>query len=84
MRLLDPGAGTGMRATAFTSWYGIDVAGVEPSQAMRARSSCPHTLPGHASAIPLGPGATKVPQALKRPGRMAVAPRNALAKAGRR
>lgn len=54
-RLLDLGAGTGMWATTFTRWYdGIDVIAVEPSPAMRSRSRHPHTLPGHAAAIPLG------------------------------
>lgn len=53
MRLLDLGAGTGMWAVAFTDWYGIEVVAVEPSEAMRARSSYPGMLVGHASAIPL-------------------------------
>jgi len=53
MRLLDLGAGTGMWATAFVEWYGIDVVAVEPSEAMRARSSHPRTLAGHAGEIPL-------------------------------
>jgi len=55
MRLLDLGAGTGIWAVAFTRWYSIDVIAVEPSAAMRARSPHPHTLAGHAGAIPLGP-----------------------------
>jgi ubiquinone/menaquinone biosynthesis C-methylase UbiE len=38
-RLLDLGSGTGMWASAFTDWYDIEVVAVEPSQAMRARSS---------------------------------------------
>ena len=53
MRLLDLGAGTGMWATAFAEWYGIDVVAVEPSEAMRGRSSHPRTLAGHAGEIPL-------------------------------
>ncbi len=52
-RLLDLGSGTGRWASAFSDWYGIEVVAVEPSQAMRARSSDPHVLPGDASAIPL-------------------------------
>jgi SAM-dependent methyltransferase len=53
MRLLDLGAGTGMWATAFTDWYGIDVIAVEPSEAMRARAVGTRILAGHAGAIPL-------------------------------
>ncbi|MGH3297470.1 MAG: class I SAM-dependent methyltransferase [Trebonia sp.] len=53
MRLLDLGAGTGMWATAFTDWYGIDVIVVEPSEAMRARAVGTRILAGHAGAIPL-------------------------------
>jgi ubiquinone/menaquinone biosynthesis C-methylase UbiE len=53
MRLLDLGAGTGMWAAAFTDWYGIEVVAVEPSEAMRARSSYPGMRAGHARAIPL-------------------------------
>jgi len=53
MRLLDLGAGTGMWAAAFSGWYGIDVVAVEPSRAMRARSSYPGMLDGDAAAIPL-------------------------------
>lgn len=52
-RLLDLGSGTGMWASAFTDWYGTEVIAVEPSEAMRARSSHPNVLPGEASAIPL-------------------------------
>jgi SAM-dependent methyltransferase len=52
-RLLDLGSGTGMWAGAFTDWYDIEVVAVEPSQAMRARSSYPNVLPGDAGAIPL-------------------------------
>jgi ubiquinone/menaquinone biosynthesis C-methylase UbiE len=53
MRLLDLGSGTGMWATAFVDWYGIEVVAVEPAAAMRARSVFPATLAGHAEAIPL-------------------------------
>jgi SAM-dependent methyltransferase len=45
-----------MWAMAFAAWYGIHVAAVEPSQAMRARSCYPVMLAGHARAIPLGTG----------------------------
>jgi SAM-dependent methyltransferase len=53
MWLLDLGAGTGMWAAAFADWYGIEVVAVEPSGAMRARSSFPGVVAGHAGAIPL-------------------------------
>lgn len=53
MRVLDLGAGTGMWARAFTDWYGVEVIGVEPSEAMRARSSYPRMVAGDAIAIPL-------------------------------
>lgn len=53
MRVLDPGTGTW--ATILASWYGISAIAVEPSAAMRARSTCPYMLGGHATAIPLGP-----------------------------
>jgi SAM-dependent methyltransferase len=56
-RLLDLGSGTGIWASAFTDWYDIEVVAVEPSQAMRARSSHLHVLPGDAGAIPLGDAA---------------------------
>lgn len=53
-RLLDLGAGTGMWARNFTTWYaGIDVTAVEPSAAMRARCTHPNVQPGHAGSIPL-------------------------------
>jgi SAM-dependent methyltransferase len=57
MRLLDLGAGTGMWATAFIDWFGLDVVAVEPSASMRARTSHPRTVGGDASAIPLRDGA---------------------------
>jgi SAM-dependent methyltransferase len=56
MRLLDLGAGTGMWATALASWFDITVVAVEPSPAMRARSSCPVMIGGDALALPLAAG----------------------------
>ena len=53
MRLLDLGAGTGSWAAAFSDWYGIEVVGLEPSAAMRARARHPRMLAGDALAIPL-------------------------------
>lgn len=53
MRVLDLGAGTGYWARAFTCWYGVEVIAVEPSEAMRARSSYPRMVAGDAAAIPL-------------------------------
>ncbi|MCW3819338.1 methyltransferase domain-containing protein [Micromonospora sp. DR5-3] len=54
MRMLDLGAGTGMWAAAFTDWYDdLDVIAVEPAEAMRARCTHPHLLPGEAADIPL-------------------------------
>jgi SAM-dependent methyltransferase len=53
-RLLDLGSGTGMWASAFIRWYdGIEMVAVEPSAAMRARSTYPDVLPGEAGDIPL-------------------------------
>lgn len=52
-RLLDLGSGTGFWARAFTDWYGIEVVAVEPSAAMRARSSFAPVLPGDAAHVPL-------------------------------
>ncbi|WP_431934279.1 class I SAM-dependent methyltransferase [Micromonospora sp. RP3T] len=55
MRLLDLGAGTGSWALAFTTWFpGLDVVAVEPSAAMRARSTFRPVLAGDAARIPLG------------------------------
>ena len=56
MTLVDIGAGTGQFATAFSDWFGITVAAVEPSAAMRGQ--IPETrairpLAGDASALPL-------------------------------
>jgi SAM-dependent methyltransferase len=54
MRLLDLGAGTGMWAAALAGWYDVTVVAVEPSAAMRSRSSCPAMIGGDALALPLG------------------------------
>jgi SAM-dependent methyltransferase len=54
MRVLDLGAGTGRWAAALASWLDINVVAVEPSAAMRARSSCPAMIGGDALALPLG------------------------------
>lgn len=53
MRILDLGAGTGMWAAALASWFDITAVAVEPSAAMRARSSCPAMIGGDALALPL-------------------------------
>jgi SAM-dependent methyltransferase len=53
MRILDLGAGTGAWSAAFTDWYDVEVVAIEPSAAMRARSSYPRMLAGEAAAIPL-------------------------------
>jgi SAM-dependent methyltransferase len=52
-RLLDLGSGTGMWASAFSDWFGVDVVAVEPSEEMRARSVFDGVLDGDAAAIPL-------------------------------
>ena len=52
-RVLDLGSGTGMWASAFTDWYGVEVIAIEPSAAMRARSIHPDVRAGHAGALPL-------------------------------
>jgi ubiquinone/menaquinone biosynthesis C-methylase UbiE len=54
MRVLDVGAGTGMWAMALAGWFGITVLAVEPSAAMRARSTGPTVIGGDALALPLG------------------------------
>jgi ubiquinone/menaquinone biosynthesis C-methylase UbiE len=54
MRVMDLGSGTGMWAVALAGWYDIAVVAVEPSAAMRARSSCPALIGGEAMALPLG------------------------------
>ncbi|MFE9691722.1 class I SAM-dependent methyltransferase [Micromonospora sp. NPDC005806] len=53
VRVLDLGAGTGAWATAFRSWYDVDVVAVEPSAAMRAHSAYPGMVAGRAEALPL-------------------------------
>jgi SAM-dependent methyltransferase len=55
MRVLDLGAGTGTWAVALAGWFDISVVAVEPSAAMRSRSSCPAMIGGDAHAIPLRP-----------------------------
>lgn len=54
MRILDLGAGIGMWAAALASWYDISMVAVEPSAAIRARSSCIAMIGGDAAALPLG------------------------------
>lgn len=57
MRVLDLGSGTGMWAQAFTAWYDrIEVIAVEPSEAMRARSSYQPVMDGDAERLPLDDG----------------------------
>lgn len=56
MTVADIGAGTGVFATAFSDWFGLSIAAVEPSAAMRAQ--IPHrpgvrVLEGDACALPL-------------------------------
>lgn len=56
MTVLDVGAGTGAFATAFCDWFGVKVAAVEPSEAMRAlipRRGDIEVLAGHAASLPL-------------------------------
>jgi ubiquinone/menaquinone biosynthesis C-methylase UbiE len=56
MTVVDIGAGTGAFAAAFSDWFGLNVAAVEPSAAMRAqipRRPGIQVLEGDASAIPL-------------------------------
>jgi SAM-dependent methyltransferase len=56
MTVVDIGAGTGVFAAAFSDWFGLAVAAVEPSAAMRAqipRRPGIEVLDGHASALPL-------------------------------
>jgi SAM-dependent methyltransferase len=56
MTLADIGAGTGAFAAAFNDWFGVSVATVEPSAAMRAqipRRPPIQVLDGHASALPM-------------------------------
>lgn len=56
MRVLDLGAGTGLWAAALAGWYDTRVIAVEPSAAMRSRSSLPVTIGGDALALPLATG----------------------------
>ena len=56
MTLVDIGAGTGVFAAAFTDWFDLTVAAVEPSAAMRdriPRTPAIQVLEGDASALPL-------------------------------
>lgn len=52
-RVLDLGAGTGVWAAAFRSWYDVQVVAVEPAAAMRAQSAYPGMVAGRAEALPL-------------------------------
>jgi ubiquinone/menaquinone biosynthesis C-methylase UbiE len=59
MTVVDVGAGTGVFATAFSDWFGVSVAAVEPSAAMRAqipRRPGIRVLEGDACALPLPDG----------------------------
>ncbi|WP_145902686.1 class I SAM-dependent methyltransferase [Kitasatospora viridis] len=51
--ILDLGSGTGLWATLFTRWFGVDVLAVEPSAAMRELSMHPGVMAGDAARIPL-------------------------------
>jgi ubiquinone/menaquinone biosynthesis C-methylase UbiE len=56
MALVDIGAGTGAFATAFSTWFGLGVLAVEPSDAMRdqiPRTPAIQVLEGNANALPL-------------------------------
>jgi SAM-dependent methyltransferase len=56
MTLVDVGAGTGQFSTAFSDWFGIEVAAVEPSAAMRERiprTAAIQVLEGDACSLPL-------------------------------
>jgi len=56
MTLVDIGAGTGAFAAALSDWFGLSVAAVEPSAAMRdqiPRAPAIRVLDGNASALPL-------------------------------
>lgn len=53
IRLLDLGSGTGAWARRFTDWFDADVVAVEPSEAMRARSTYRPVLAGRDAALPL-------------------------------
>jgi ubiquinone/menaquinone biosynthesis C-methylase UbiE len=59
MIVADIGAGTGVFATAFSDWFGLNILAVEPSAAMRAqipRLPGIQVLEGDASALPLPDG----------------------------
>jgi SAM-dependent methyltransferase len=59
MTLVDIGAGTGQFAVAFSDWFGLGVAAVEPSAAMRdqiPRTPAIQVLEGDASDVPLPDG----------------------------
>ncbi len=59
MTVADIGAGTGVFATAFSDWFGVGIAAVEPSSAMRAqipRRPGIRVLEGDASTLPLPDG----------------------------
>ena len=59
MTVADIGAGTGVFATAFSDWFGLSVAAVEPSAAMRAqipRRPGIRVLDGDACSLPLPDG----------------------------
>jgi ubiquinone/menaquinone biosynthesis C-methylase UbiE len=59
MTVADIGAGTGVFATAFSDWFGVNVAAVEPSAAMRAQipdRPGVRVLEGDAGAVPLPDG----------------------------
>ncbi|RKN51365.1 class I SAM-dependent methyltransferase [Micromonospora endolithica] len=51
--LLDLGAGTGVWASAFTTWFGVRVVAVEPAVAMRDRCAYRPLVGGDAGALPL-------------------------------
>jgi ubiquinone/menaquinone biosynthesis C-methylase UbiE len=53
MRVLDLGSGTGVWASALSEWFPIEVVAVEPSAAMRRRSTFEPTVEGTAEVLPL-------------------------------
>jgi SAM-dependent methyltransferase len=58
-RVVDIGSGTGIFADAFARWFGVRVAGIEPSDGMRREARRHHSHPlvlyaaGHAERLPL-------------------------------